>query len=283
MYLKNRFSLQSACFRIFLFWMFCFSTSGTYADGLWHSIGARQAGMNGASVAIHDFWNIQNNQAGMADIRTPSFGMAYESRFSINALSLRSLAFIMPVKWGVTGLSINYFGYSLYHEMKIGLAYARSFGPNFRFGLQLDYLQTAFGEGYGKFQNLTFEMGVQADLTPDLCVGAWVFNPLSVKLASYQTQHFPVVVRLGLAYSFSDDLLVTIESEKNTDFNALILRAGMEYVLKKRFFFRIGIGNQQEIFSMGFGIHWKHLQLDLAARMHASLGFSPQTSLVYTF
>jgi len=280
---ENCFTSRSIFFLLFAGWLALIPFKHAVADGFWHSAGARQAGMNGASVAIHDFWNIQNNQAGIAGFKTPTVGIAYENRFSVTALGLRSFAFIMPVKWGVTGISVNYFGYSLYHEMKIGLTYARSFGPHFRAGMQIDYLQTGLGEGYGHFHNLTFEVGVQADLTPNLCLGAWVFNPVSVKFASYQTEHLPVVFRLGLAYNFSKKLLVTVEAEKNTDVNAVLIRAGMEYLLKNRYAFRIGVGTQQEIFSMGFGLHWKHLQLDLAARMHASLGFSPQASLEYKF
>ena len=280
---KKYFTGRSVFFLFFTGWLAFIPFKNVAADGFWNSVGAREAGMNGASVALHDFWNAQNNQAGIADFKSLSVGIAYENRFSVNTMGLRSFAFILPVRWGVTGLSINYFGYSLYHEMKIGVTYARSFGPHFRAGVQFDYLQTGLGEGYGHFHNLTFEIGLQADLTPNLCIGAWVFNPVSMKFNSYQTEHIPVVYRLGLAYNFSKKLLVTVEAEKNTDVNTVLIRAGMEYVFKERYAFRIGLGTQQEIFSMGFGLYWKHLQLDLAARMHASLGFSPQVSLEYKF
>ncbi len=254
-----------------------------FADGFWTNIGARAAGMNGSTVALHDFWNIQNNQAGIANINKPMIGMAYQNQFGLNELALRSLAVIVPVKWGVTGLSLNYFGYSLYSETKFGFTFARSLGPNFRVGLQLNYMQTRFGEHYGYAQDLSFEIGMQADLTSNLSLGSWIFNPLTLNLASYQTEHLPIVFRFGLAYHFSKNLLLTTEAEKNTDINEISIRTGVEYLLNNRYAFRLGCGTGQEIFSMGFGLHAGHLQFDLAARMHASLGFSPQASLEYKF
>jgi len=77
--------------------------------------------------------------------------------------------------------------------------------------------------------------------------------------------------------------LVTAEAEKNSFINQIVIRSGVEYEINHRFTFRLGCGTYQEIFSMGLGIHIGHLQLDLASRMHASLGFSPQASMQYNF
>ena len=253
------------------------------ADGLWTPEGARSAGLNHSTVAIGDFWSIQNNQAGMAGINRLTIGISYQDQFGMNELAQRSVAVIAPLKWGVGGLSMHYFGFSLYSETKIGVAFARSLGTHFRFGLQLDYLQTKYGEHYGKTQDITFEMGLQADLTHDLRLGMWIFNPVSLKQAAYQQQALPIVFRFGLAYSFSKSLLVTAEAEKNSFINQIVIRSGVEYEINHRFTFRLGFGTYQEIFSMGLGIHLGHLQLDLASRMHASLGFSPQASIQYTF
>jgi hypothetical protein len=264
--------------------IFCFIPTGfVVADGLWGSVGARSAGMNESTVALHDFWNIQNNQAGIANINQLTLGLAYQNQFGLNEMALRSLAIVVPVKWGVTGMSMHYFGYSLYSEMKMGFTFARSFGHRFRLGMQLDYLQTRYGENYGKTQDLTFELGMQADLTPNLSLGTWIFNPLTVKFASYQSGHLPIVFRFGMAYHFSKSLVVTAQAEKNSDFNQLSLRTGVEYLFDKRYAFRLGCGTGAEIFSMGFGLYLGRLQFDLAARMHASLGFSPQASLQYNF
>ena len=245
--------------------------------------GSRQAGMGRVSVAITDFWNSQNNQAGIALMDKISAGVYYESRFSLNQLSTKSVAVVVPTGIGVLGATFNYFGYSLYNEMKIGLVYARSFSPYFRMGVQLDYLQTSLGNEYGSKGNITFEIGVQSDITENLTIGAWVFNPIQVRLADYADERIPAVFRFGIAWHFSDHFFATVEAEKNTAFRPIIIRGGLEYGIKDRFFLRTGFSSGQEIFSMGFGFKIKILRFDISAVMHQSLGFTPQASMIFQF
>ena len=173
------------------------------AGGEVYSIGSRQAGMGRTSVALTDFWNIQNNQAGIALIDKISVGIYYESRFLISELGVKSAAVVVPTKIGVLGASFNHFGYSLYSDVKIGLAYARSFGPYFRIGLQLDYLQTTIGDNYGSKSNITFELGIQSDVTEVVTIGAYVYNPIRVKLADYNNEKVPSIFRLGVGWKIS--------------------------------------------------------------------------------
>ena len=253
------------------------------AGGEVYPIGSRQAGMGRTSVAITDFWSIQNNQAGIALIDKISFGIYYESRFLINELSMKSAAVIVPTKIGVLGASFNHFGYSLYNDMKIGLAYARSFSPYFRIGLQLDYLQTTIGDNYGTKSNVTFELGIQSDVTETLTIGAYVFNPIQVKLAKYDNEKIPAVFRLGVGWNISKNFFITVEAEKSTAINPIVIRGGLEYSIKEKFFIRGGFSTMQEIFSMGFGFNIKFLRFDISAVMHQTLGFSPQSSLIFQF
>ena len=271
------------CKIIFLLILISLPPPSALGAGLWGTTGGRQAGLNHCSVALSDFWSIQNNQAGMALVRKFSAGVAYENKFLIPHTGAGNIAVIYPYKFGNIGLSMSYFGYSLYQEMKIGLAYARSFGPRLRIGIQLDYLQTALGNGYGSRKNFTFELGLQSDISKQLTLGIYVFNPVPVKLADYANEKIPAIFRFGLAYHFSDKLLATAEAEKNTTCQPVILRAGVEYTFKKQFFFRMGFGTSGDVLSFGFGWHKNHFQFDIGSTMHQSLGFSPQSSLVLSF
>ena len=258
-------------------------TKSIFAGGEIFTAGARQAGMGRTSVSITDFWSVQNNQAGIALLDRIGVGLYYQNQFQLSQLSQKAIAVVVPSKIGVLGLSFTHFGYELYNDIKIGLAYARSFGPYFRIGLQLDYLRTSLGENYGSKSNVTFELGVQSNLTNNLTIGAWVFNPIQVKLADYADEYIPVIFKLGMGWNIDNGLLVNIEAEKNSAFQAILLRAGVEYALKEKFFFRGGFSTAQEIFSMGFGMQFKILRIDLSAIMHNTLGFSSQGSLILQF
>jgi hypothetical protein len=254
-----------------------------HAQGDNNPIGARQAGMGRSSVALTDFWNIQNNQAGISLIDKTSVGIYYENSFNVSELSTKSIAAMVPSKIGVFGVTFNHFGYAQYNEMKAGLVYARSFGQYFRIGLQLDYLQTTIGDNYGSAGNVTFEIGVQSDVSEKLTIGAWVFNPVQVKLSGNTSQKYPAIFRFGAAWDILENFIATAEVEKNSQFDPILFRGGLEYGLDEKFFFRAGFSTQQEIFSMGFGLKLKGFKFDISAVMHQSLGFSEQVSLIYQF
>ncbi len=275
MFIKSlRFTLLIAAF---LFQPAVFAGVGLFPPG------AESGGMCRSSVALTGFWNMTGNQAGLATLKNPAVGISYESKFSLKQLSNKTALFAYPAMAGVLGVSFNYFGYRPYHETKVGLAYARAFGKHIRLGLQLDYLQTTLGDGYGSKRNITFEFGIQSDITNEITLGAYVYNPVRVKLSNYADERIPAVVRFGITWHFTSDFLATAEAEKNSYYSKIIVRGGLEYSIKEKFFVRTGFSSGEEVFAFGFGFHVKGLRFDIAAIMHQTLGFSPQASLTYAF
>ncbi|MDA3942363.1 MAG: hypothetical protein PF694_02350 [Bacteroidetes bacterium] len=245
-------------------------------------IGARSAAMGYASVSLTDFWSIQNNPAGMADYKHFAAGIAYQNRYLMQALALKSAAVIAPTKLGVLGVSFNQFGYNLYSENKIGLAYARSFGKVLRLGLQLDYLSTHIAEGYENANAITFEFGAQSQINDKLTVGAYIFNPIKARLSSYTDERIPVVLRFGLSYLFTPELLGTAEIEKNFD-NTASIRGGLEYFVLQKFYVRAGLVTNPNMLSFGAGYDIGPASIDIAAGVHQVLGSTIQASLIFNF
>lgn len=264
-------------------WLLLFACNSLFAQNLLLPEGARNAGMGQCSAALTGFWNINGNQAGMALVKKFSTGINYEERFGMSQLSTKTIALVFPSHLGVLGVGMDYFGYSLYHEMKFGLAYAKAITPHLRAGLKLDFFQTAFGDHYGSDNNVTFELGIQYDISKNLTLGGSVFNPIPKSGSSEIYFKLPMIYRIGAAYRFSKNLLVTAEVDKNSDLSFYEVRAGVEYAVKNRYFFRTGLGTRQEIFTTGFGYKLKGLSFDLAAIVHQALGISTQVSLIYSF
>ena len=262
--------------------LFSFLLSNSFAGNENITIGGRSAGMGGASVTLSDFWAINNNQAGIADLKNMKAGFYFENRFMVKELSYKTVAFILPTKSGVFGLNYHHFGYSAYKEQKIGLAYAKSFGKSFSTGLQLDYLGTSLGDNYGSKSAFTFEVGILAKLSYNVTLGAHFFNPINAKFNDYNNEKIPSVFKLGINYSFSDNLIVAIESEKNINFDPII-KAGFEYKVIQFACVRVGISNNPTICTFGFGIEYHQFNFDFASSIHQTLGYSPQFSLVYNF
>jgi hypothetical protein len=245
-----------------------------------HPIGARSASMAGSSVTLSDVWSAHHNQAGLAYLNGFTAGAYFENRFAVKELSTKGAAFAMPYKNGAFGLSITQFGFSLYNENKIGLAYAQKFGDVFSAAVQLDYLSTFIAEGYGQSHAVAAEVGVMANLTKDLKIGAHIFNPTRAKLADYNNERTPTIFRLGLNYRFSKKVFVTAETEKSTYFKPII-KGGIEYQFNDYLYLRAGLSNNPNVIAFGFGLHLKNFQLDIGTSQHAVLGYSPQIGLTY--
>jgi len=247
-----------------------------------YPFGARGAGMGYATVTLHDFWALSHNQAGLSRLKNPAAGVYFENRFLVEELSFGAAAFAMPVNNGVVGASFTYFGFELYNEAKIGLAYARDFGERFSAGIQLNYHNTGIGENYGNRGNLTFEGGVIFQLLPHLAIGVHLFNPLRAKIGDFADERIPTILKTGLGYTFSDKVLVIAEIEKSIS-HSLVFKAGIEYKITEHLYVRAGIGTNPTTNSFGFGLHLGNIHIDLATNYHYVLGYSPQIGFIYQF
>lgn len=272
---------------LFLLFVLVFSVFNLHAIDN-YPVGARSVGVADASVTFFDLWAAFNNQAGLTQLKSVEAGTYYENKFLLPDLSLKSFAFALPVnKTGVFALSATQFGGVLYNETKAGLAFAKQLGEKFSAGIQLDYLSTHIANGddgyvYGTNNSVAAEGGFIAEPLTNLTIGLHIFNPTRVKLADYDDERVPTIMRFGGSYKFSEKVLVCSEMEKNVD-QQNIFKAGLEYHVVEQIFLRAGMASNPSLSSFGFGIKMKQLQIDIASTYHQALGFSPQLSLVYDF
>jgi hypothetical protein len=266
-----------------LLFTFLVSTNLSYA-GDNPSLGARTQGMAGSGVALIDLWSAQNNQAGLAFLKTFQAGAFYESRFLINNLGMKAVAAAMPIKAGVFGLSVSSLGLSnLYSENKAGFAFAKAFGTKFSAAVQINYLYTRIGENYGNASTACGEIGIMAEPVRNLKIGFHIYNPTRSKIGGASNERIPTIIRLGGLYSFSDRVFITLEAEKDIDFKPII-RGGLEYRPVENFYLRAGAGSNPGLMAFGCGfVLAKKVRLDLASSFHQTLGFSPAIGLQYGF
>jgi len=244
--------------------------------------GARSAGMANASVTLSDIWSTNQNQAGLGYLTAPAVGIYYENRFAVKELSLKSGSFAYPTKSGVLALSVSQFGYDKYNENTVGLAYAKSFGKVLSIGLQLDYMQTHIAEDYGSKGTAVAEFGLIAQPIKNLAIGAHVYNPTRSKIADYDDEKVPTIMRLGLSYNFSQKVILAIETEKDLK-NDAIFKAGLEYTIVENLYFRAGIASNPLKNTFGLGYAYKRFKIDFAFSTHRVLGMTPHLSLIYSF
>lgn len=245
-----------------------------------YPFGAKSAGMANAAVTLYDFWAISHNQAGIAFEEDIAIGFYYENRFGVKELGLGAGAFVIPTNTGVFGLNLTYFGFSLYNESKVGLAYAQNFGDNLSAGIQLNYMATRIAEDYGKKHSFTFEIGSIYQLNEGLYIGTHIFNPIKTKISDYNNERIPTIIRLGISYCFSERVVVVAETEKDI-YMPYDFKLGIEYQITDPIYIRGGIGTATNQNAFGFGIMLNNFNIDIAASYHHVLGYSPQFSFIY--
>ena len=246
-----------------------------------NSTGARSAAIGNTSVSLSDVWSVQNNQAGLGFMKQMTAGISYQNPFFTKDLSTKAFGFSMPVKQGTFGLSISNFGYSLYSESKVGLAFGKSFGEKISAGVMMDYFETKIPE-YGKKNSFVAEAGIQAKPLNGLTIGFHIFNPTRTKITEYNSERIPTVLRLGFNYKFSDKVFIAGETEKNIDKQAMI-KVGLEYCPIKELYLRAGISTHPGLSCFGIGLILKQFKLDISSTYHTVLGFSPHIGLIYGF
>lgn len=252
------------------------------AGGEFRMAGARSASLGNSSVALTDLWSAFNNQAALSGLTAPAAGFYYENRFMLKELGYKAAALAYPYKIGTVAVNFAQFGFEAWKENKVGLSYSKAFGNFIAIGVQLDYCMMHRDERYGDINYLTFEVGILSNITPRLILGAHAYNPLNTVISETTDERAPAVFRLGGAYEVTDKFIITAETEKDIN-DKVLLKSGIEYKLIPTIHLRVGITSDPSTFCFGIGVFYRKLTMDFSASYHQVLGFSPQTSVIYTF
>ena len=251
-----------------------------YAWDILQPSGGRTTSLGNCSVALNDLWSLHNNPAGFSLYKDLSIGISYENRFLLKELGYKNVGLLLPLKNCVFGISASQFGYEHYNENIIGFALARNFGPYLKIGLKLDYIFLKFSEDYENFSTPTFELGIQYEINENLNLGAYLFNPIHVKIRSINNSKIPIIMRLGFSYFIKDDFMITSEIEENIEEN-FSYRFGIEYECYKGFYIRSGFQLTPKLFTFGIGYDYQWCRIDVSGQMNQELGTSINCSLIF--
>lgn len=245
--------------------------------------GARQVGMGMNSISMINAYAAYNNQATGAYLERPTFGLYYAPVFIGQGVSNISGIIAVPVKKaGTFGISINYFGYSLFNEKKVGLSYAMKLAKFISIGAQLDYINAKIGNGYGSKNFATFELGIMAKPIDELSIAFHVYNPLKLYVDRTTGEKVQTLFRLGITYEAIKKFFISAQLEKDLK-HKLIFRGGAEYTLKEFISFRAGVATDPVTGTFGIGVNLKQgLTFDAAFSYQGNLGFQPHFGIVYT-
>ena len=269
--------------------------------------GARAAALGNASVALGgEVWSMGNNVAGLGEVQRPTVGFYGENRYFSAGLNVAALNLALPLgrqpaapgpaapmpgaeggpavpaprpwaRHGVVGLEAQRFGGQLYSETRMGVGYGYRFGQ-ISLGGRVDVLQVSI-EGLGSRRVALGTLGGQIEVLPrKLSFGAVLYNISQTKLASYQNERVPTVLKAGLAYRPGPQELLLVEAAKDVE-RAANFKAGLEYRPVPVLAARLGLASLTAQASAGIGVQAGAFQVDYAAAFQQALGFSQHLSV----
>jgi hypothetical protein len=268
---------------IITFLLFVAISTVAFAGGDNFTAGARAASMGDASITLSDVFSTTTNQAGLAFMNEFAFGIYSDRKFVSAQTNNFNVAIAMPFgqKIGAFGLSVNYYGFRLYNETKMGLAYARKFGEKFSAGIQFDYLRFFIQEN-GQKNIFTLEAGFQYRPWKMLTFGAHIYNPIPYKMDKVFDERLPTIVKVGLGYEPSPKVLIAAEYQQDINHRPQF-KGGAEYRPMKYLNIRAGVQTTPFSVSLGVGTAVKGFRLDAGSNYHPVIGFTPQLSVIYGF
>lgn len=245
-----------------------------------YSMGARAAAIGGASVTVGDEWSLFNNIGGLANFSEKAIFTSFKNKYGISEFTSLALGAAYPMVGGTAGLGMFRFGDDLYNEQRLNLGYSNQFGI-VSLGLNVSYYQLNI-EGAGSRKTVMIDFGGRAKLTDHLYFGAHVSNLNQAKLSTISDERIPTIMKTGLSYRPSSDLMLNAEVEKVVDQDA-VLKIGLEYQILDQLSLRTGFHTHPFESSFGLGFHPGKLKADYAYNNNPDLGGIHEISLGYSF
>lgn len=263
-----------------LFLLICFTFSVSAQNSYLSSGGARGVALGGASLSNSDAAATYSNSAMLGYLQGSSAQVMAEQRFALSDIRLLAASGVWAMEDSGLGLSVAYFGNEGYNEQRIGLAYGRRLLENFSLGVEVFWLNTSIAE-YGSKGAPSFSINFATDLSKELKLGAQIYNPLRTEII--EGEPIPSILKLGLCYSPNEKVQLLAEASKDIDY-PIRSHWGLEYEPLDNIFIRAGVATQPTEFSFGTGLLLqKKIMLDISARYHQYLGFTPAMGVGWNF
>jgi hypothetical protein len=228
-----------------------------------------------------DAFSITGNQAALARLQDPAFGVYGERRFLLTENSAYSMVAVVPTKKGNFGFQLNYAGFAGFREYKSGLAYARSLGKLVDVGIQFNYYGYRISQ-YGNTAAINVEMGILLHFTEQLTGGIHVYNPVGGMRVKMDDEKLASAYKFGLGYEASPNCTISTEVAKEENRNVNVTGAA-QYQFMKQLFVRLGFVSQTGSGFASIGLGWNNMRLDISGSYHPQLGLSPGLLLLVNF
>ncbi|MEW6510264.1 MAG: hypothetical protein AB1428_04830 [Bacteroidota bacterium] len=242
--------------------------------------GARISGLGGGGMGLWgDPWGALLNPAAAAGVPGVAAGLTHQpAPFGLTELRRSAIVCAVPFQGGTVELSGSRFGFELYREFEIGLAFGRRVTDEVSAGIAARGYRLMVA-GYGSAWGWGITFGFHWRASESLSLGCVAVNVNAPRLG-VSNERLPQSIGAGALISPFPGLSVLIDIDKELRFPPE-LRIGLEYVPVKNLFLRFGTSRDPATYGAGFGLSLEGQVLEYSATRHDELGFTHQFTLTF--
>lgn len=267
--------MKNALFLVFFLFVFY-----SHSQDSRFNFGARNSGLAGASVTLSDQYSLFNNVGGLGRVDNHHLFGGYQNRFGISEFQVIGAGVVYHTEIGNAGFGFYKQGDDLFSQQRLHLAIGHKL-QMVSLGLAADLIQYNITTIDTK-QVVALEFGGIAEITPQFFFGAHIFNLNQVDLVKETGEKIPTIMKAGLSYRPSQELIINVEVEKDLDFDETV-KAGIEYQIIENVFIRTGISSNPFLNAYGLGFQPRKLQFDYSYSHDSNLGEIHEVTLAYQF
>jgi hypothetical protein len=242
--------------------------------------GTKAIGMANAFVAVADnLWAVEYNPAGLTQV-TDIQGSAFiiPSQFGVPELRTTAFAAAVPFSFATVALDVEKYGFDLYKETEIGMAFGLKLDRNISGGISLNLHRLDIAH-YGSSQNVVFNGGILATALKDVKIGFNLNNIMGATIGSLG-EKLPQLFSFGTCWSPVYNLLLSLEMEKDIRY-PVSLKCGIEQIVFDVLAFHAGVANNPEKYSAGITLHYSIFEFGYAGYSHPDLGWTHQIEIAF--
>lgn len=256
--------------------LLCFLFQKVNGQSIYQTIGSENIGIANCTALTENIWSGFHNSAGLASINTIELNTHFNILYGQFGLFSSAVGLVKPIKYGTTFIGVYRLGDEIYNEHKVTLAYGSKIGI-IKLGGRINYLQYQIND-FGSFKSYSIDLGVQAQLNPQLSIGAYANNISRASIDKDNQIYIPSIMYMGIKYTPVTYLHIYVEVEKNLN-NSATLKSALRYELKKRWHLSSGIRLDSWESFYGTGFQFLKLNLSYAYQLHPVLGHSHAVDL----
>jgi hypothetical protein len=232
--------------------------------------GAGFSGLAGAGSALAgSVWACSVNPAGLAAVAGPSASCtASPARFGLQELSSSAVTAAWPSAYGVIAGGFDRFGYELFRQESLVLAFATS-ADRVRIGCAVRYYYFTIS-GYGSAGVAGIDCGIQIHAGHSVDLAAAIKN-INLPHIGERGDPLPQSFTIGAAYQPGGIALIALDYNKETGFDAAP-KCGVEYRIDDLLALRCGVSGLPSLVCGGFGVRFSLWAFDYAYASHPELG-----------